>query len=131
MTTAPVTHIIVLPGGGYASHTAYEAEPVASWLGEIGRPASVFRYPVNVRHPAQLNALRAEIARRRAAFLRLAHRGGPLRPARTHLPPRYGTRREPGSARRARVRPRPAQPRPGPERRPGRRLDHLGGGVDR
>ena len=59
--------MIVLPGGGYAEHTAYEAEPVASWLGEIGEQASVFRYPVNVRHPAPLNALRAEIARRRAA----------------------------------------------------------------
>ena len=64
---SPRTHVIVLPGGGYAEHTAYEAEPVASWLGEIGVPASVFRYPVNVRHPAPLNALRAEIARRRAA----------------------------------------------------------------
>ena len=59
--------MIVLPGGGYAEHTAYEAEPVASWLGEVGVPASVFRYPINVRHPAPLNALRAEIARRRAA----------------------------------------------------------------
>ena len=64
---APVTHMIVLPGGGYAEHTAHEAEPVTSWLGEIGVPASVFRYPVNVRHPAPLDALRAEIARRRAA----------------------------------------------------------------
>jgi hypothetical protein len=27
----------------------------------------VFRYPVNVRHPAPLDALRAEIGRRRAA----------------------------------------------------------------
>ena len=64
---SPRTHVIVLPGGGYAEHTAYEAEPVASWLGEVGVPASVFRYPINVRHPAPLNALRAEIARRRAA----------------------------------------------------------------
>ena len=29
--------------------------------------ASVFRYPLNVRHPAPLDALRAEIGRRRAA----------------------------------------------------------------
>ena len=60
------THMIVLPGGGYAGHTPHEAEPVASWLGEIGVQASVFRYPLNVRHPAPLDALRAEISRRRA-----------------------------------------------------------------
>ena len=61
------THMIVLPGGGYAAHTPHEAEPVARWLGEIGVSASVFRYPLNVRYPAPLDALRAEIARRRAA----------------------------------------------------------------
>ena len=61
------THVIVLPGGGYAAHTPHEAEPVARWLGEIGVSASVFRYPLNVRHPVPLDALRAEIARRRAA----------------------------------------------------------------
>ena len=67
--TFPVdgTHMIVLPGGGYAEHAPNEAEPVAEWLGEIGVQASVFRYPVNVRHPVPLDALRAEIARRRAA----------------------------------------------------------------
>jgi hypothetical protein len=37
------THVIVLPGGGYAEHAPHEAEPVASWLGEIGVQASVFR----------------------------------------------------------------------------------------
>jgi acetyl esterase/lipase len=58
--------MIVLPGGGYAAHAPHEAEPVASWLGEIGVQASVFRYPLNVRHPAPLDALRAEIRRRRA-----------------------------------------------------------------
>jgi acetyl esterase/lipase len=70
MTTraqAPGTHMIVLPGGGYAAHTPHEAEPVARWLGETGVQASVFRYPLNVRHPAPLDALRAEIGRRRAA----------------------------------------------------------------
>ena len=36
----------------------YEAEPVARWLGEIGVQASVFRYPLNVRYPVPLNALR-------------------------------------------------------------------------
>ena len=64
---SPGTHMIVLPGGGYAAHTPHEAEPVASWLNEIGVPASVFRYPLNVRYPAPLDALRAEIGRRRAA----------------------------------------------------------------
>jgi acetyl esterase/lipase len=59
--------MIVLPGGGYAAHTPHEAEPVARWLGETGVQASVFRYPLNVRHPAPLDALRAEIGRRRAA----------------------------------------------------------------
>jgi len=61
------THMIVLPGGGYAAHAPHETEPVARWLGQIGVQASVFRYPLNVRHPAPLNALRAEIGRRRAA----------------------------------------------------------------
>ena len=59
-------HMIVLPGGGYAAHAPHEAEPVARWLGETGVPASVFRYPLNVRHPAPLDALRAEIGRRRS-----------------------------------------------------------------
>ena len=59
-------HMIVLPGGGYAAHAPHEAEPVARWLGEIGVQASVFRYPLNVRHPVPLAALRAEIGRRRA-----------------------------------------------------------------
>ncbi|GAA1858515.1 alpha/beta hydrolase [Asanoa iriomotensis] len=60
------THMIVLPGGGYAEHAAHEAEPVAAWLDDEGLPASVFRYPVNVPHPEPLRALRAEIAHRRA-----------------------------------------------------------------
>src|ERR1700753_1149581 len=59
--TTPVAaaHMIVLPGGGYATHAPHEAEPVASWLGEIGVQASVFRYPLNVRHPAPPAALAA------------------------------------------------------------------------
>ncbi|GHD76422.1 hypothetical protein GCM10010317_092970 [Streptomyces mirabilis] len=61
------THMIVLPGGGYAEHAAHEAEPVVDWLGDIGVRASVFRYPLRARHPEPLNALRAEIRRRRAA----------------------------------------------------------------
>lgn len=60
------THMIVLPGGGYAEHAAHEAEPVVDWLGDIGVRASVFRYPLRARHPEPLNALRAEIRRRRA-----------------------------------------------------------------
>jgi acetyl esterase/lipase len=60
------THMIVLPGGGYAAHAPHEAEPVASWLGQIGVHASVFRYPLNVPHPVPLDALRTEIGRRRA-----------------------------------------------------------------
>jgi len=71
--SAAGTHMIVLPGGGYVEHAPHEAEPVANWLGEMGVQASVFRYPLNVRHPAPLEALRAEIARRRAAG---AHRIG-------------------------------------------------------
>lgn len=59
-------HMIVLPGGGYAAHAPHEAEPVAAWLGELGVQASVFRYPLNVRHPVPLDALRAEIRQRRA-----------------------------------------------------------------
>lgn len=59
--------MIVLPGGGYAQHAAHEAEPVVDWLGDIGVRASVFRYPLGARHPQPLDALRAEIRRRRAA----------------------------------------------------------------
>lgn len=61
------THMIVLPGGGYAMHAAHEAEPVVDWLGGMGVLASVFRYPLHARHPEPLDALRAEIRRRRAA----------------------------------------------------------------
>ncbi|GAB2641220.1 alpha/beta hydrolase [Prescottella soli] len=61
------THVIVLPGGGYAEYSEHEAEPVAQWLRQNGVSASVFRYPLHQRHPAPLVALRGEIARRRAA----------------------------------------------------------------
>ena len=60
------THVIVLPGGGYAEHAPHEGEPVARWLTGIGVHASVFRYPLNARHPAPLRAVRAEIRRQRA-----------------------------------------------------------------
>ena len=59
------THVIVLPGGGYSTHVEHEAEPVVEWLGGIGTRASVFPYPLLVRHPEPLNALRAEIQRLR------------------------------------------------------------------
>jgi acetyl esterase/lipase len=59
------THLIVLPGGGYAQHVAHEAEPIVGWLDGLGVEASVFRYPLQVRHPESLQALRAEIRRLR------------------------------------------------------------------
>jgi acetyl esterase/lipase len=60
-------HVIVLPGGGYAEHAAHEAEPIVDWLEGLGARASVFRYPLLVRHPLPLDAVRAEIRRRRDA----------------------------------------------------------------
>ncbi|WP_406451375.1 alpha/beta hydrolase [Streptomyces sp. NBC_01622] len=59
-------HVIVLPGGGYAVHAAHEAEPIVDWLEGLGVEASVFRYPLNTRHPAPLVALQSEIRRQRA-----------------------------------------------------------------
>jgi acetyl esterase/lipase len=40
------THVLVLPGGGYAVHAPYEAEPVAEWLTTLGYTASVLGYPI-------------------------------------------------------------------------------------
>jgi acetyl esterase/lipase len=57
--------MIVLPGGGYSTHVSHEAEPIAEWLEGLGLRASVFRYPLHARHPVPLQALRAEIRRRR------------------------------------------------------------------
>jgi acetyl esterase/lipase len=65
------THVIVLPGGGYAEHADHEGEPVARWLRWFGISASVFLYPLGVRHPAPLNALRGEIRRLRDASTRI------------------------------------------------------------
>ena len=150
MTTTRATHMIVLPGGGYAAHAPHEAELVARWLDETGVQASVFRYPLNVRHPAPLDALRAEIGRRRGrqpaaapvdiarfaghprvtAVLRLAHRRGSLRPSRAHLPLRLGAGGQRCPPRRARVRPRPAWPWPGPGRWRDRDLDQAGECLD-
>jgi acetyl esterase/lipase len=60
-------HILVLPGGGYRRHAPHEGEPVAEWLRGLGLEASVFAYPVKTRHPAPLDAVRAEVARVRDA----------------------------------------------------------------
>jgi acetyl esterase/lipase len=62
--------MFVLLGGGYAEHVAHEAEPVADWLNGLGVAASVFRYPLSVRHPEPLRALQAEISRVREAGAR-------------------------------------------------------------
>ncbi|MEO6116973.1 MAG: alpha/beta hydrolase, partial [Pseudolysinimonas sp.] len=59
-------HIIVLPGGGYTDLSDDEAEPVADWLSGLGVSSSVFRYPVQTRHPGPLEAIRAEVRRIRA-----------------------------------------------------------------
>jgi acetyl esterase/lipase len=59
------THLIVLPGGGYAQHVAHEAEPIVGWLHGMGVRASAFRYPLQVPHPVPLDALRAEVRRLR------------------------------------------------------------------
>ena len=63
-------HMIVLPGGGYAAHAAHEGEPIVAWLSGLGFRASVVRYPLLVRHPAQVNALQAEIRRIRGGGAR-------------------------------------------------------------
>lgn len=60
------THLVVLPGGGYAQHVGHESEPIVGWLNGLGVRASVFRYPLHVRHPEPLLALRGEIRRLRA-----------------------------------------------------------------
>jgi acetyl esterase/lipase len=57
------TRVIVLPGGGYSTHVEHEAEPIVEWLDGLGIRAGVFRYPLSVRHPEPLDALRAEIHR--------------------------------------------------------------------
>jgi dipeptidyl aminopeptidase/acylaminoacyl peptidase len=60
-------HVIVLPGGGYHRHAPHEGEPVAEWLRGLGLTASGFAYPVRTRHPAVVDAVRAEIRRVRDA----------------------------------------------------------------
>jgi acetyl esterase/lipase len=60
-------HVIVLPGGGYRTHAPHEAEPFAEWLQGLGVASSVFRYPVETRHPGPLNAIRRAVREVRAA----------------------------------------------------------------
>lgn len=57
--------ILVLPGGSYINHAPHEGEPVAEWLRSLGWDARVVRYPVGTRHPAPLDAVRAELATER------------------------------------------------------------------
>lgn len=59
--------MIVLPGGAYAEHSPHEGEPIVQWLNGLGFAASVFLYPLRVRHPAPLDAVRGEIRRLRQA----------------------------------------------------------------
>jgi len=60
------THVIVLPGGGYAFRADYEGEPVAEWLRTLGLEASVLDYPVQTRHPGPIDAVRMRAAELRA-----------------------------------------------------------------
>lgn len=65
MTTR--THVIVLPGGGYAFRAEHEGEPVADWLRSLGLETSVLDYPVKTRHPRPIDAVRMRAAELRAA----------------------------------------------------------------
>jgi acetyl esterase/lipase len=62
-------HVIVLPGGGYSRLSDNESHTVVTWLETLGLSASVFAYPVGAaaRHPAVLDAVRADIRARRDA----------------------------------------------------------------
>lgn len=61
------THVIVLPGGGYAEYSQLEGVPVVEWLNDSGVDAGMLHYPLHQRHPIPLEALRSEIARHRRA----------------------------------------------------------------
>lgn len=60
-------HVIVLPGGGYTRISDNESTTIVAWLQSLGLSASYFAYPVGVRHPAVLDAVRGEIRARRDA----------------------------------------------------------------
>lgn len=68
--TLAIDHVIVLPGGGYQRISDNESTTVVAWLESLGLSASYFRYPVQTRHPAVLDAVRGEIRRRRGAGAR-------------------------------------------------------------
>ncbi|MEU8976842.1 hypothetical protein AB0D11_48330 [Streptomyces monashensis] len=79
--------MIVGPGGGYAVHADHETEPLAAWLTGLELSTSVFRNPLNARHPDLLLALRTE-----GAYLEaVTSTGGTLTPAEHVLlnPPRH------------------------------------------
>jgi acetyl esterase/lipase len=46
-------------------HAERSSEPIVEWLGSIGVPASVFRYPLLTKHPGPLHAIRGAIRARR------------------------------------------------------------------
>jgi hypothetical protein len=71
----PDVHALALPGGGYQEHAPHEAETVATWLESPGLEASVFRYPLNTKHPGPLGAVRTAVAARRegASLVRAGH----------------------------------------------------------
>jgi acetyl esterase/lipase len=60
--------IFVLPGGGYAFHADYEAEPVSEWLESLGYASRPLRYPVApAKHPDALHFVRGAIREARRA----------------------------------------------------------------
>ncbi len=69
MTESPGTHVIVLPGGGYAEHAPHEAEPVARWLGEIGVQVSPASPPFFIWHTAEDRYVPSEHTYRLASAL--------------------------------------------------------------
>ena len=62
-------HVIVLPGGGYSRISDNESPTIVAWLQSLGLSANYLAYPVGAeaRHPAVLDAVRAEIRARRDA----------------------------------------------------------------
>ena len=82
-----MTHVIVLPGGGYAEHAAHEGEPVVEWLESLGLEASVFRYPAARTTPCTASR---PPGRDPKAATRRAHPGGADRIFSRRSPRWYG-----------------------------------------
>lgn len=61
VTEDEMTHVIVLPGGGYSTLAPHEAEPIVVWLRSLGYDASVLKYPLHARHPLPLLAVRDRV----------------------------------------------------------------------